>query len=59
MNCMLLIYQGDTPTPRDPEAWSRLSPEEQQGVFADYKAISEANGVTPGQQMEGLPRPCR
>jgi hypothetical protein len=52
MKYMLLIYQGDTPTPRDQEAWSRLRPEEQQAVYADYKAISEAPGVTPGQQME-------
>jgi hypothetical protein len=49
---MLLIYQGETPTPRDPEAWARLSQEEQQSVYADYKSISEAPGVTPGQQME-------
>ena len=52
MKYMLLIYQGATPTPRDPEAWSRLRPDEQQAIFADYKAISEADGVTPGQQME-------
>jgi hypothetical protein len=30
MNYMLLIHQGDTPTPRDPEAWGRLSEDEQQ-----------------------------
>jgi hypothetical protein len=24
MKYMLLIHQGDAPTPRDPEAWSRL-----------------------------------
>ena len=52
MNYMLLIYQGDTPTPRDPEAWSRLPEEEQQAVFADYKAVAEAPGVTPGLQMQ-------
>jgi hypothetical protein len=52
MKYMLLINQGDTPTPRDPEAWGRLSEEEQQAVFADYKAINETPGVTPGLQME-------
>jgi hypothetical protein len=52
MKYMLLIHQGDTPTPRDPEAWARLSEEEQGAVFADYKAINEAPGVTPGEQME-------
>jgi hypothetical protein len=49
---MLLIHQGDTPTPRDPEAWGRLSQEEQQAVFADYQALNQTPGVTPGVQME-------
>jgi hypothetical protein len=48
MKYMLLIHQGDTPTPRDPEAWARLSQDEQQAVFADYKAVNETPGVTPG-----------
>jgi hypothetical protein len=48
---MLLIHQGDTPTPRDAEAWGRLSEQEQGAVFADYKAINEHPGVTPGEQM--------
>lgn len=52
MRYMLLIHQGDTPTPRDPEAWGRLSEDERQTVFADYKAITETPGVTPGVQME-------
>jgi hypothetical protein len=52
MKYMLLIHQGDTPTPRDPEAWARLSEDEQNSVFADYKAINETPGVTPGVQME-------
>ena len=51
MKYMLLIHQGDTPTPRDPEAWARLSEAEQQRVFADYKAINENPGVTSGQQL--------
>src|SRR5947209_19785934 len=51
MKYMLLIYQGDTPTPRDAEAWARLPEEEQQAVFADYKALTETPRVTPGQQM--------
>ena len=52
MKYMLFIHQGDTPTPRDPEAWSRLSEEEQQAVYADYQAVSQTPGVTPGVQME-------
>jgi hypothetical protein len=50
MKYMLLIHQGDTPTPRDPDAWARLSEDEQKAVFADYKAVTP--GVTPGVQME-------
>jgi hypothetical protein len=52
MKFMLLIHQGTTPTPRDPEAWARLSPEEQQAVYADYRAINETPGVTPGAYMQ-------
>jgi hypothetical protein len=52
MKYMLLIHQGDTPTPRDPEAWARLSEEEQGAVFGAYKAINETPGVEPGLQMQ-------
>jgi hypothetical protein len=52
MKYMLLIHQGATPTPRDPEAWARLSEEEQQAVFADYQAINENPGVTSGLQLD-------
>ena len=53
MKYMLLIHQGTAPTPRSPEEWGRLSEDEQSAVFADYKAINETPGVTPGVQMEG------
>jgi hypothetical protein len=49
---MLLIHQGDTPTPNDPEAWGRLSEEEQKAVYADYRAVTETPGVTPGSWMQ-------
>ena len=52
MKYLLLIHQGDTPTPRDPEAWAKLSEDEQKAVFADYQAINQTPGVTPGVQME-------
>lgn len=52
MKYMLLIHQGDTPTPRDAEAWGRLSEEEQSAVYADYKAINETPGVTHGVGMQ-------
>jgi len=52
MRYMLLIQQGDAPTPRDPEAWARLSEDEQKAVFADYRALSETPGVSPGVEMQ-------
>ncbi|MGH2987594.1 MAG: YciI family protein [Solirubrobacterales bacterium] len=52
MKYILLIHQGDAPTPRDPEAWARLPEDEQNAVFADYKAINETPGVSPGLQLE-------
>src|ERR671932_2440367 len=51
MKYMLLIHQGDAPTPRDPEAWSRVPEEEQRAVYADYQAINGTPGVTPGVEM--------
>src|SRR6266511_6386909 len=53
MKYMLLIHQGTTPTPQDPEAWARLSEEEQKAVYADYQAINQTPGVTPASaQMQ-------
>jgi hypothetical protein len=45
---VLLIHQVDAPTPNDPEAWAQVSPEEQGRVYADYGAINQTPGVTPG-----------
>src|SRR5919205_1658727 len=52
MRCMPLIRQGSAPTPRDPEAWAALPTDEQQAVFADYRALNETPGVTPGVEMQ-------
>jgi hypothetical protein len=52
MRYMLLIHQGDTPTPRDPEAWAALSEEEQKAIYADYQAINRTPGVTPGVGLD-------
>jgi hypothetical protein len=52
MKYMLLIHQGDAPTPRDPDAWERLSEDEQNAVYSDYKAINETPGVSPGLQLQ-------
>jgi hypothetical protein len=51
MKYMLLIHQGSTPTPYDAEAWERLPDSEKQAIFADYRAVSETPGVTPGMQL--------
>jgi hypothetical protein len=51
MKYLLLIHQGSTPTPRDPEAWATLSEDEQKQVYADYQALNQTPGVTPGVQM--------
>jgi hypothetical protein len=52
MKYMVLIHQGDAPTPRDPDAWAKLSEDEQKAVFADYQAINQTDGVTPGVQLD-------
>ena len=52
MKYLLLIHQGDAPTPRDPEAWAKLSEDEQRAVYADYQAINQTPGVTPGLELQ-------
>ena len=52
MKYMLLIHQGHTPTPRDPDAWGKLSEDEQKAVYADYMAINQTDGVSPGLQLD-------
>ena len=51
MKYMLLIHQGDAPTPRTDD-WANLSEDEQNRVYADYKVVSETPGVSPGLQLE-------
>jgi len=52
MKYLLMIHYIDAPTPRDPEAWARLSEEEQQSVFAGYQAVSQTPGVTSSGQLQ-------
>ena len=52
MKYVLMIHQGDAPTPRDPEAWAKLSEDEQRAVYADYQAINQTPGVTPGLELQ-------
>jgi len=51
MKYLLLINQGDTPTPGT-EAWERLSEDEQKAVYADYQAVNQTPGVSPGLWLE-------
>ena len=51
MKYMLLIHQGDTPTPSS-EEWERLSEEEQRQIYADYQAVNETPGVTTGAWLQ-------
>jgi hypothetical protein len=52
MKYMLLIHQGDTPTPYNADEWNRLSEDEQKEVYGAYQAINETPGVSPGVQMQ-------
>jgi hypothetical protein len=47
MKYMLLIQQ-----PTDPETWAKLSEEETKQVAADYQALNETPGVTPGERLQ-------
>ena len=51
MKYMLLIHQGSTPLPGS-DAWQSLSEDEQKAVYADYKALNETPGVSPGLQLQ-------
>ena len=53
MQYVMLIYQGTTPLPGTDD-WAALPEEEQQKVYADYGAINQTEGVTPGLPL-GLP----
>ena len=52
MKYMLLIHHGDAPTPRDPEAWGRLSEDEQKAIYADWQAINATPGVSSGLRLQ-------
>ncbi len=52
MKYMLLIHQGDSPTPREADEWAKLTEDEQKAVYADYQTINQTAGVTPGLQLD-------
>jgi hypothetical protein len=51
MKFLLLIHQGDAPTPQSDE-WNRLSEDEQKAVYSDYQAVNETPGVSPGLWLQ-------
>lgn len=55
MQYALLIYQGTTPLPTNPEAWATLSEEEQKAIYKDYAELNKTPGVDPGLPL-GLPQ---
>ncbi len=57
MQFVLIVYQGSTPLPNTP-AWATLSLEEQQAIYADYAAINQTEGLTPGLPL-GLAHEAR
>jgi hypothetical protein len=52
MKYVLLIHQGDAPTPFDQDAWSKLSKAEQQEISQAYGEINQTPGVTPGVGLQ-------
>jgi len=47
MKYMLLIHHGESP------AFEQMSKDEQKAIYADYQAINQTPGVTPGVRMDG------
>ena len=54
MQYVLVIFQGTTPLPTNPEAWATLSEADQKAIYKDYGTLNETPGVTPGLTL-GLP----
>ena len=52
MKYMILIHHGSTPIPGSPE-WDTIPQEEQGRIYADWKALNETPGFTPGVRMGG------
>jgi len=57
MQYVLLIYQGTTPLPNTPE-WASLAADEQKAIYADYAALNNTDGLTPGLPL-GLPEKAK
>ena len=57
MKYVLLVYQGTTPLPGT-DRWKALSDAEQKQIYADYAALNQTPGLTPGLPL-GLPGAAR
>ena len=51
MKYVLLIHQGDSPTPLTPEKWAEVPADEQKQIALDYQQINETPGVEPGNGL--------
>ena len=58
MQFILLIYQGPTPTLPGSDRWKALPESEQKSIYADYAALNQTDGITPGLPL-GLPDSAR
>ena len=52
MKYVMLIHQGDSPTPLTPEKWAEVPASEQAQIAADYRALNETPGVEPGAGLQ-------
>ena len=52
MKYMILIHQGDSPTPSTRRPGPTVSEDEQKQVAADYQAINQTPGVEPGNGLQ-------
>jgi hypothetical protein len=52
MKYVMLIHQGDSPTPLSPEKWAEVPASEQAQIAADYRALNETPGVEPGAGLQ-------
>jgi hypothetical protein len=50
MKYMLLIHQGDAPTPYTDD-WESVPEDEKKAIYADYQAVNQTPGVTSGLQL--------
>ncbi|HVZ73479.1 MAG TPA: YciI family protein [Polyangia bacterium] len=57
MKYVLLVFQGTTPLPGT-DRWRALPDAEQKQIYADYAALNQTPGMTPGLPL-GLPAAAR